>query len=114
MSPTISPVLPAMASLFPAMQRVARIDHPEVHEIVPSHYCVLRFRQRRPVRERGADVVAEALIAALEDADVSRWPPAWAVGDRNTELWAVSGELAFPLERSARHGRYVAVTCFSR
>jgi hypothetical protein len=103
-----------MPSLFRAMQRVARIDHPEVHEIVPSHHCVLRFSQRRPVRERGADVVAEALIAALEEADVSRWPPAWAVGDRNTELWAVNGELAFPLERSARHGRYVAVTCLSR
>jgi hypothetical protein len=96
------------------VQRVARIDHPEVHEIVPSHHCVLRFRQRRPVRERGGDVVAEALITVLEDADVSRWPPAWAAGDRNTELWAVNGELAFPLERSARHGRYVAVTCLSR
>jgi hypothetical protein len=58
--------------------------------------------------------VAEALIATLEDADVSRWPPAWAVADRSTELWAVNGELAFPLERSERHGRYVAVTCLSR
>jgi hypothetical protein len=36
------------------------------------------------------------------------------VGDRRTELWAVNGELAFPLERSERHGRYVAVTCLSR
>ena len=89
------------------MQRVARIEHPEVHEIVPSHHC-------RPVRERGSEVVAEALIATLEDADVSRWPPSWAIGVRRTELWAVNGELAFPLERSARHGRYVAVTCLSR
>jgi hypothetical protein len=103
-----------MTSLFRAMQRVARLDHPEVHEIVPSHHCVMRFRQRRPVRERGGDAVAEALVAVLESADVSRWPPAWAVSDRRTELWAVSTELAFPLERSERHGRYVAVTCLSR
>ena len=96
------------------MQRVARIDHPEVHEIVPSHHCVVRFRQRRPVRERGADVVAEALIAVLEDADVSRWPPAWAVGDRYTELWAVDDELAFPLEKTGVPGRYVATTCLPR
>jgi hypothetical protein len=96
------------------VQRVARLDHPEVHEIVPSHHCVLRFRQRRPVRERGAEVVAEALVVALQDADVSRWPPAWALSDRRTELWAVNGPLAFPLERAAMPGRWVATTCLSR
>ena len=96
------------------MQRVARIDHPEVHEIVASHHCVVRFRQRRPVRERGADVVAEALVAALENADVSRWPPGWAISDRRTDLWAVNRELAFPLERTDRPGRYVATTCLSK
>ena len=96
------------------MQRVARLDHPEVLEIVPSHHCVVRFRQRRPVAERGGAAVAEALIAALEDAHVSRWPPAWAVGDRHTELWAVSGELAFPLEPADRPGRWLATTCLSR
>jgi hypothetical protein len=95
------------------VQRVAHIDHPEVHEIVPSHHCVVRFRQRRPVRERGAEAVAEALMAALADADISRWPPGWAVSDRHTDLWAVSGKLAFPLERSDRAGRYVATTCLS-
>jgi hypothetical protein len=96
------------------MQRVARLDHAQVREIVPSHHCVVRFRQRRPVRERGGEAVADALIAALEDSDVTRWPPAWAVSDRQTELWAVSGELAFPLELSASPGRYVATTCLSR
>jgi hypothetical protein len=96
------------------VQRVAQIDHPEVHEIVPSHHCVVRFRQRRPVRERGAEAVAEALVAALENADVSRWPPGWAISDRRTDLWAVNGSLAFPLERSDRPGRYVATTCLSR
>ena len=75
---------------------------------------MVRFRQRRPVRERGAEAVAEALVVALESADVSRWPPAWAVSDQRTELWAVNGPLAFPLERSDRHGRYVATTCLSR
>jgi hypothetical protein len=96
------------------MHRVARLDHPEVREVVPSHHCVVRFRQRRPVRERGAEAVAEALIEALEAADVSRWPPAWAISDRHTELWAVNGELAFPLERGGTPGRYVATTCLAR
>ena len=96
------------------MQRVARLDHAEVREVVPSHHCVVRFRQRRPVRERGSDAVSDALIAALEEAHVTRWPPAWAINDRDTELWAVSEELAFPLERSGSPGRYVATTCLSR
>ena len=47
------------------MQRVAQLDHPEVREIVPSHHCVVRFRQRRPVRERGGEAVADALIDVL-------------------------------------------------
>ena len=60
-----------MQSLFPLMQRLARLDHPEVREIVPSHHCVVRFRQRRPLRERGGEAVAAALIEALEAADVT-------------------------------------------
>ena len=100
--------------MFPKMQRVAHLDHPEVREIAPSHHCVVRFRQRRPVRERGTEAVADALIAVLADADVSRWPPAWAASDRHTELWAVSGDLAFPLERGGAPGRFVATTCLSR
>jgi hypothetical protein len=96
------------------VQRVAHLNHPEVREIVPSHHCVLRFRQRRPVAERGTAAVADALIAVLEDADVSRWAPSWAVGDRETRLWAVSGELAFPLEATDRAGRFLALTCLGR
>ena len=96
------------------VQRVARIDHAEVHEIVPSHHCVLRFRQRRPVRERGTEAVAEALIATLEECHVSGWPPAWAQGERPTGLWAATADLAFPLERTPTPGRYVATTCLSR
>ena len=100
--------------MFRRVQRVARLDHPEVREVVPSHHCVVRFRQRRPVRERGAEAVAEALIEVLSGSDVSRWPPAWAVSDRRTELWAVNGELAFPLERGGAPGRFVATTCLAR
>ena len=96
------------------MRRVARIHHPEVHEIVPSHHCIVRFRQRRPFRELGVDAVMEALIATLEEADLSAWPPAWAVGERDPGLWAVNGELAFPLERTPNPGRYLATTCLTR
>jgi hypothetical protein len=96
------------------MQRIAKIEHAEVHEIVPSHHCVVRFRQRRPFRDLGTDAVADALIAVLEDSDVSRWPPAWAVGERDPGHWAANGELAFPLERTPTPGRYLATTCLSR
>jgi hypothetical protein len=100
--------------MFPEMQRIARLDHPEVRKIVPSHHCVVRFRQRRPVRDRGAAALADALIEVLSDADVSRWPPAWAVNDRHTDLWAVNGELAFPLQPGGSPGRFVALTCLGR
>jgi hypothetical protein len=93
------------------MQRVARMHHAEVHEIVPSHHCVLRFRQRRPFRQAGVDAVADALIAVLEDADVTTWPPAWGLADRATDLWALNGELAFPLQRTPLAGRFLATTC---
>jgi hypothetical protein len=96
------------------VQRVAKLEHPEVREIVPSHHCLLRFRQRRPFRELGTEAVTEALIAALEDADVSAWPPAWAAGPRETKLWAAGGDLAFPLERTPKPGRWLATTCLSR
>jgi hypothetical protein len=81
---------------------------------VPSHHSVLRFRQRRPVTERGTAAVADALIAVLESADVTRWPPAWAVSDRETRLWAVNGDLAFPLEATGSPGRFLALTCLGR
>lgn len=96
------------------MRVVAHTEHPEAPEIVASDHCVLRFRQRMPVREPGAEAVEQALRAALEDADVSRWPPAWAVSDRSAELWAATPELAFPLTRTATPGRWLAVTCLPR
>lgn len=93
----------------------ARVDgHPDVREIVPSAHCVQRFRTRMPIRVAGIAAVAGALLDTLEAADVSGWPPGWAVSDRETVLWAVHGDLAFPLARSAVDGRWVAVTCLRR
>ncbi len=79
---------------------VVHTDHPEAREIVPSAHCVHRFRQRMPVREPGVDEVHRALLAALAEADVSGWPPGWAVSDRPAELWAATGDVAFPLTRT--------------
>ena len=93
---------------------VAHTAHPEAREVVPSDHCVHRFRARMPVRAPGIDEVAAALLAALEAADVSAWPPGWAVSDRPAELWAVSGDLAFPLARTATPGRWLALTCLRR
>ena len=94
--------------------RVAHNDHPEVREIVPCAHALGRFRQRRPVHEPGGDPVADELIEVLTDADVSRWPPAWAVSDRPATWWAVSHGLAFPLAPTGRPGRWLAVTCLRR
>jgi hypothetical protein len=88
--------------------------HPEAREIVASAHCILRFRQRMPIREPGTAAVAEALRAALEAADVSAWPPAWAISDRPAKLWAATAELAFPLAPTSTPGRWLAVTCLSR
>ncbi|QEC47525.1 hypothetical protein FSW04_08000 [Baekduia soli] len=92
----------------------ARTGDPQAPEIVPSAHCVRRYRERMPVRAPGGDEVAAGLLAALEAADVMRWPPAWAVSDRPAPLWAVSGDLAFPLAPTARPGRWLAVTCLRR
>ncbi|MBI5105021.1 MAG: hypothetical protein HZB46_08570 [Solirubrobacterales bacterium] len=92
----------------------ARTNDPAAPEIVPSAHCVKRFRERMPVRAPGTEEVARALLAALEAAHVVAWPPAWAVSDRPAELWAVSDDLAFPLARTGRPGRWLAVTCLRR
>jgi hypothetical protein len=92
----------------------ARNDSPEAPEIVPSAHCVKRFRERMPVRAPGVDEVAVALLAALESADVTHWPPGWAVSDRPAPLWAIAGDLAFPLAPTGLPGRWLAVTCLRR
>lgn len=92
----------------------ARMDHPEVHEIVPSAHCVQRFRRRMPIRSPGIAEVAVALLDALEDCDVSAWPPPWAATGERAPLWAQSADLAFPLQPSGTPGRWVALTCLRR
>lgn len=101
-------------SLIGPVNVVAHTEHDRAREIVASAHCVQRFRQRMPIREPGGDVVAFALRAALEEADVSAWPPAWAMSDRPAELWAVTAELAFPLAPTDQPGRWLAVTCLPR
>ena len=101
-------------SLRRAVQVVAHTHHPEAPEIVASAHCIQRFRERMPIREPGRDVVDAALRETLGDADVSGWPPAWAASGRPAELWAYTTDLAFPLARTDRPGRWLAVTCLPR
>ena len=89
-------------------------DHPEARQVVASAHCIQRFRQRMPIREPGGEAVVTALRETLEHADVSAWPPAWAVSDRPAELWAATPDLAFPLARTGTAGRWLAVTCLPR
>jgi hypothetical protein len=95
---------------------IARVEHAEVREIVPSAHCIQRFRQRLPIRSPGIEQVARELLAVLEGCDISAWPPGWAVSDEPPPLWAIShdGELAFPLQRTPQPGRWLAVTCLRR
>ena len=92
----------------------ARTGDPQAPEIVPSAHCVKRYRERMPVRVPGLDEVAARLIADLEAADVTHWPPGWAVTDRPPELWALVGDLALPLARTDVAGRWLALTCLRR
>jgi hypothetical protein len=94
--------------------RVFRDDHPEVREVIASNHCVQRFRERRGIREAGVAAVGEPLARAFEDADFTRWAPPWAATDTRTELWAMSGDLAFPLRRAAGNGSWLALTCLAR
>lgn len=92
----------------------ARTGDPQAPEIVPSDHCIVRYRERMPIRTAGLDAVVPSLIATLEDAVITRWPPGWVVTDRPSELWAITGDLAFPLTSTATSGRYLATTCLRR
>ena len=89
-------------------------EHPEARELVASDHCVHRFRQRMPVREPGTAEVLRELRASLERADISGWPPGWAVSDRPAPLWAVDGDVAYPLAPTSLPGRWIAVTALRR
>ncbi len=93
---------------------VAHTEHPEAREIVPSDHCLLRFRTRMPVRIPGATAPATLLLELLRDAEVTAWPPGWAVSDRPAPLWALAEDLAFPLAPTPTPGRWLAVTCLRR
>lgn len=85
------------------------VAHPEVAAIQPTWHCLLRYRQRaRP--PAGAEAAVAALRAALERADIARVPPGWLAGrEREAEMWAVDGRIAFPLARAG--GVWTATTC---
>jgi hypothetical protein len=93
---------------------VAHTGSPQAPEIVPSAHCILRFRERMPIRSPGSDDVTRGLMEALSEADITRWPPGWAVSDRPAPLWAISGDLAFPLAPTGQPGRWLATTCLRR
>ena len=92
----------------------ARTGDPQAPEIVPSDHCVARYRERMPIRVPGLEDVIAGLLRVLEDADITHWPPAWAVSDKPAALWAISGDLAFPLVRTSAPGRWLATTCLRR
>jgi hypothetical protein len=92
----------------------ARTGDPLAPEIVPSDHCVARFRERSPVRAAGLDAVLGSLIETLESCVIVRSPPAWAVSDRPTPLWAITADMAFPLAATPDPGRYIATTCLRR
>lgn len=92
-----------------------RPDHPEVREVIASHHCLQRFRKRIGIRDPGIEIVEERLKRALQDADFTRWPPAWVATQRQTEMWALlDDDVAFPLTPTAQPGRWLATTCLVR
>jgi hypothetical protein len=93
---------------------VFRPDHPEVAEIIASEHCILRFRKRRPIRDAGLAAVSDALHEAFEDADLTYWAPSWVDSDRQTEMWALVDDLAFPLTPTGEPGSWLATTCLVR
>ena|SRR5437016_5509581 len=87
--------------------------HDEVAAIQPTWHCLLRYRQRVALPP-GADEAAAALRTSLERTDLTRLAPGWVSGrDRGAQMWAVDGDLAYPLTPGPR-GVWTAATCLSR
>src|SRR6476469_10684483 len=85
------------------------IDHDEVRAIQPTWHCLLRFRQRVRL-DPGTDVAVAALRESLQRVHITRMPPGWIAGrERSAQLWAVDGELAYPLTQGPR-GEWTAAT----
>ena len=87
--------------------------HDEVRVIQPTWHCLLRFRQRVDV-PIGTDAAVTALRESLERADLTRMAPGWLAGrDRGARMWAVDGDLAYPLSQG-RGGVWTAATVLRR
>jgi hypothetical protein len=87
--------------------------HDEVHAIVPTWHCLLRFRQRVRV-DPGTDAAVRALHESLERADLTRMPPGWIAGrEKGAPFWALDGDLAYPLTKGPG-GDWVATTVLRR
>lgn len=88
-------------------------DHDEVRVIQPTWHCLLRFRQRVDVGV-GTDAATSALRESLERADLTRMPPGWIAGrETGAEIWALDGDLAYPLSRGVA-GEWAATTVLRR
>ena len=88
-------------------------DHDEVHAIQPTWHCLLRFRQRVRV-PAGTEAAVTALRESLERAHVTRMAPGWVAGrDRGAQMWAIDGDLAYPLSPGVG-GEWTAPTCLAR
>jgi hypothetical protein len=94
--------------------RVLRPDHPDVSEVIASEHCVLRFRKRRRILAGGLSAVSDALHLVFEEAELTRWAPTWVDSDRQTEMWALYEDLAFPLTPAGAPGSWLATTCLVR
>ena len=87
--------------------------HPEVARIQPTFHCLLRFRQRVKLPP-GTDVAIERLTESLDRADLTAMAPAWLAGrERGARMWALDGDLAFPLTQSGG-GTWTATTCLRK
>jgi hypothetical protein len=87
--------------------------HDEVRVIQPTWHCLLRFRQRVDVAV-GTDAAVTALRESLERADLTRMAPGWLAGrDRGAQMWALDGDLAYPLTRGG-NGVWTAATVLRR
>jgi hypothetical protein len=84
-----------------------------VSELIVSHHCALRFRTRLRLRAPAPELET-VLRAALESADITSWRPTWIDSDYDTELWALTETLAFPLRATSERGRWLALTCLVR
>jgi hypothetical protein len=94
--------------------RVTRADHPEVSEVIASEHCIVRFRKRSRLRTPGLSAVSEALRQTFEEADLTRWAPPWVDTNRQTPMWALHEDLAFPLTPAGEPGSWLATTCLIR